>query len=374
MKKKLMMVAVLLGALSLGACVDGNESQSVTDLRNAKAAQLNAVAALYQAQAESEALIGAAEAQLRQAEAALKQAQASQIEEEIRQAQEEFNYQIAALQAKWEAKLAYWNSMKAQYEGDLWKNESDAVQAVYKRYTNALDQVYTLNSSLMRQQIYKAQLQTNQITAEEAVNQTIAGLNEDLADEQRRLAKLQAIQAATPSMDEYLAMMDDLEKQAYDIVNNKATAALADEQSKRDAYETPFEAVDNGESYVVVPAIETLNQLASDYDNPTAGVNTRSFVDFEYGHQFAEDARTEYQNEYGWGPEGTFSMNIYEFDANQIEAATLQLNQAFEAQLKADDAAIESATGEAWKKDNDGNIIYGSETYTVNGAQGEIDY
>ena len=29
MKKKLMMVAVLLGALSLGACVDNNESASV---------------------------------------------------------------------------------------------------------------------------------------------------------------------------------------------------------------------------------------------------------------------------------------------------------------------------------------------------------
>ena len=39
MKKKLMMVAVLLGALSLGACVDDNESQSVTDLRGAKAKQ-----------------------------------------------------------------------------------------------------------------------------------------------------------------------------------------------------------------------------------------------------------------------------------------------------------------------------------------------
>ena len=34
MKKKLMIIAVLLGALSLGACVDDNESQSVTNVRN----------------------------------------------------------------------------------------------------------------------------------------------------------------------------------------------------------------------------------------------------------------------------------------------------------------------------------------------------
>ena len=40
MKKKLMMVAVLLGALSLGACVDNDESASVEAVRNAKAEQL----------------------------------------------------------------------------------------------------------------------------------------------------------------------------------------------------------------------------------------------------------------------------------------------------------------------------------------------
>ena len=51
MKKKLMMVAVLLGALSLGACVDNDESASVTAVRNAKAEQLKGAAALANAQA-----------------------------------------------------------------------------------------------------------------------------------------------------------------------------------------------------------------------------------------------------------------------------------------------------------------------------------
>ena len=53
MKKKLMMVAVLLGALSLGACVDNNESASVEAVRNAKAEQLKGLAALANAQAEA---------------------------------------------------------------------------------------------------------------------------------------------------------------------------------------------------------------------------------------------------------------------------------------------------------------------------------
>lgn len=46
-----MMVAVLLGALSLGACVDNDESASVEAVRNAKAEQLKGAAALANAQA-----------------------------------------------------------------------------------------------------------------------------------------------------------------------------------------------------------------------------------------------------------------------------------------------------------------------------------
>lgn len=61
MKKKLMMVAVLLGALTLGACVDDNESQSVTDVRKAKAEQLSALA--QKAKAEAEALLISANAE-----------------------------------------------------------------------------------------------------------------------------------------------------------------------------------------------------------------------------------------------------------------------------------------------------------------------
>ena len=58
MKKKLMMVAVLLGALSLGACVDNNESASVESVRNAKAKQLESVANMNNANADAKKAIG----------------------------------------------------------------------------------------------------------------------------------------------------------------------------------------------------------------------------------------------------------------------------------------------------------------------------
>ena len=69
MKKKLVMVAVLLGALSLGACVDNNESTSVEAVRNAKAEQLKGLAALANAQAEATKITAEAEAALKNAQA-----------------------------------------------------------------------------------------------------------------------------------------------------------------------------------------------------------------------------------------------------------------------------------------------------------------
>ena len=363
-----MMVAVLLGALSLGACVDDNESASVTNIRDAKAEQLRAMAALSNAQAEAESLIAAAEAQLRQAEAALKQAKASQIEEEIRQAQEEFNYEIAALQAKWEAHLAYWQSLKADYEGDLWANESENVQNAYNRYSIALNNVYDLNSALMQQQVIKAKTEAGVVTAQEAVEHTINGWNQELIEEQRELAKLQEIQKATPSMEEYKDMMDQLEIQAYDIVNNKATTALADEQSKRDAYQTKFDAIKEGDTYAVVPAVETLNQLVTDYASGSKFAATTN-------KDFAVDAVAAFNAEYpGASVEGTFQLAVYEFVANDIEIATLRLDDAFKKQLEGDEKAITDATGKAWEKDKDGNIIKGTDETSVMGAQSNIDY
>lgn len=82
MKKKLMMVAVLLGALSLGACVDDNETQSVTDVRNAKAEQLQARADMNNAEAEAQKIQADAEAALMVAKAEAQKAAAAKAKAE----------------------------------------------------------------------------------------------------------------------------------------------------------------------------------------------------------------------------------------------------------------------------------------------------
>ncbi|WP_196213529.1 coiled-coil domain-containing protein [Bacteroides cellulosilyticus] len=82
MKKKLMMVAVLLGVLSLGACVDDNETQSVTDVRNAKAEQLQARADMNNAEAEAQKIQADAEAALITAKADAQKAAAAKVNAE----------------------------------------------------------------------------------------------------------------------------------------------------------------------------------------------------------------------------------------------------------------------------------------------------
>lgn len=80
MKKKFIAVSVLICALALGSttltsCVDDNESASVTAIRDAKAAQLNALANYQQAQADAEKIISEAKAAIKNAEAKAKEIQ-----------------------------------------------------------------------------------------------------------------------------------------------------------------------------------------------------------------------------------------------------------------------------------------------------------
>ena len=77
MKKQILLIATLAGALFLGSCVDDKESASVTAVREAKAEQLKGLAALAQAQAQAATMAAEADAALKQAQAAYYEAQAA---------------------------------------------------------------------------------------------------------------------------------------------------------------------------------------------------------------------------------------------------------------------------------------------------------
>lgn len=159
MKKKLMMVAVLLGALSLGACVDDNESASVTAIREAKAEQLKSVAAINNAEAkaaeallESKIAIEAAKARQEEATAAKMEADAKIAELEARLAEETYDAKLAAELEKAEA-------LKKQAEADL----QEAQAEIDERALALQKQLAILQKELLQAQ-YNLQKEQDNIT------------------------------------------------------------------------------------------------------------------------------------------------------------------------------------------------------------------
>ncbi|MGN0310040.1 MAG: hypothetical protein ACI4C3_05580 [Bacteroides sp.] len=129
MKKKFMMVTLLLGTLFLGACVDDNETASVSAVREATAKQLKSVAAMNRAEAEAQKTLAAAEVALLQAKAAAEKANAeynNALVEQQKKATELLELQKEAQtienqqkQAELEKQLALLEKTKLQAQADL---------------------------------------------------------------------------------------------------------------------------------------------------------------------------------------------------------------------------------------------------------------
>lgn len=122
MKKQILLIATLAGALFLGSCVDDKESASVTAVREAKAEQLKGLAALAQAQAQAATMAAEADAALKQAQAAYYEAQAAY--EQARTEEAKANAQKAMAEAQAEIQR-----IAAQLEIDLLDLKAKALQA-----------------------------------------------------------------------------------------------------------------------------------------------------------------------------------------------------------------------------------------------------
>ena len=360
MKKKLMMVAVLLGALSLGACVDDNESQSVTDLRGAKAAQLEALANLYNAQAAAEAAAAEAEAQLQaayaaywNAKAAAENAETANQQQLLEQAQQKFQYELAALQAEWEAKVAEYNALKKYYENELWGHEDAHTQKVYGAYAGALAQVNSLTQTKFEQQVLKAQTEAQTITAEESLKQSIADLNTERAQKVRELNTLTEMKEMQPSKDEYLTMLDNIEKEAYDILNNKRPDAKVKSDNAKETFSNALETTEDG-TYKFIEAANIINDFVTEY---RSGVEFTTSEDVELAEEERDAFYEKWQENVEDNSEFTFTKEIVAVNS-QFENAKLLLDRAFEDELSNKDNEIEAKTGTAWQKDPQGNITW----------------
>ena len=150
MKKKLMMIAVLLGALSLGACVDDNESASVTDLRGAKAEQLRALATLSEAQAAAETARANAEAALKEAQARYWDALTAGQEQKNQQAAEEFALEIQEAQLRLQLTLLQIQQEIEAVEQTITENQNTYLTTRFTTYKTEMNKLLKLNRDLMQ--------------------------------------------------------------------------------------------------------------------------------------------------------------------------------------------------------------------------------
>ena len=131
---------MMVGALVLASCVKNQESQSVTDVRNARADEIKSQAELNRANAEAavtlakaQAAIAAAQAELMKAQAAIADAEALKTLAEAELAAVEVEIAKVKLEGervKLQAKKAELEALIAKYEADIAKYAADKQKAI----------------------------------------------------------------------------------------------------------------------------------------------------------------------------------------------------------------------------------------------------
>lgn len=307
-------------ALLLSSCVTNEESQSVTDIRNAKAEQLKSLAALNNAEAETAKVLAAAEAAYKAAEAELKKAEAAklaadaenekvvaeaeaallkaqaayqealaaQIEEEIEKAKLEYD----ALKAEYAARIAQAEQAKAEAE----KAKADAIAAMELAKVTAEKELVKAQKQLAEQK-QKLKEKLEQIEAENAV--TIEALyaayveatgyyQQAVIDLNSMKSYVAGLQAGLVSSEEALAALlesyeSDIEEYVNAIALAEAKIATLEEYKGVPAEEIRAALVEaNANHFALSQAYLAAAEVASDLANDTKLFGT-NYYQAEYG-------------------------------------------------------------------------------------------
>lgn len=242
MKKKFIAVSVLICALALGSttltsCVDDNESASVTAIRDAKAAQLNALAAASNAEAE-----------LNQAKALVEKANAANTEQMTAEAQQRFEIELESLKAQYEQKLLDWKKQIAQANENL-RSE------VYDNYVAAVEDLQDLESKYITATSELAAAKVGLISAEKFAQTTILQQEEVIAKNQAKIDSYKALEAN--DRDNLLKQIEEL---TVEISAQENTVSINESaaDAKEDAFEESQYAYKGKTTYPTIePTLET---------------------------------------------------------------------------------------------------------------------
>lgn len=309
-----MMVAVLLGALSLGACVDNDESASVTAVRNAKAEQLKGAAALANAQAEAETIRANAEAKLKEAEAAYQDAKTE------------------ADKAKWAAKLTVIQAEAARDIAQAQRDQKDAEMAIitnqdqwinntlWWNYSNASDKLISLNGQLINATADEIALKAGVVSAQKAAEKIAVKKNQFIAQQTERkdqLSKLSSIASDHAALEKKL--------QTLRVEYTELEAAKAKTADAKKAAQAKF---DEAQEKIYNQSGNT-DKLSSDLAK--VGAELIYFKVEYYGHSYDFSVTTSNSVEVGENSNNAQDVDFYELNVkSQTTSATL----AFQNKIK----------------------------------------
>lgn len=393
MRKKFIAVYALMAVLALGSttltsCVDDNESASVTAIRNAKAEQLKALAALSNAQAE------AAKIQA-EAEAALKNAQAEWKKEQTEEAKQKFAIKIEVIKAQAERDIALAKKDALQYEKEIWENADAKIQAMVSDYQTALNKVISTKEELIEAKIDYAHFEVDSTLAEAKYKEFVIDQNRTIAQNEADIKRLQALAEGGADKTALAEQMEVLAGQAYKMLHTDLPAVEAKqaeaEKAKEDAYlpiniDKPFTEDQEHEKLEweagLLPyakGVQTLKAYEAEYsdeDIKFIEADNETYV-ASIKECFEEEAVTVYTRSKGSDfvkatqvVENALNQDIADATANlgakktATEAGTGALGdlEQAEADLKAKQAAL---AAENAKPDKDQSVI--------NQLEGEID-
>ena len=243
MKQKLFLGALLLGALTLNSCVDDTENIGVTNVRQAKAEQIKALAEYNKAEAEAKitkantfkaaqealaeyknalAAVEEAKAAVRQAQAEGKAADAERAQIILQQAQMDLqNYakQVEVNAAALEASLLNWQrriiekqmELQAEIKGSS-PDEAVELQKLLKAYTDASSAVSSTEASLARTRLSLESVKAGLLSTKEGYEQTITLNQNNIKEAQDDIAELEAQLAVYEGYTNVTEANDALEK------------------------------------------------------------------------------------------------------------------------------------------------------------------
>lgn len=376
MKKKLLLAAVLLGALSLGSCVDNNESESVTAVRNAKAEQLKALANLANSQAEAATITANAEAALKQAQAAYQEALAAYQQALTDKAKAEAQEAMARAQAEVQR-------IAAQLELDLLNLKTQTLQAqaayekallnqatqnlgeltnLYNTYKGYADQLLVAQQNLAAAKIlltkYQAQIIDNAEMRQEQISQLsdqIAQLESDIEAANAAIEMYKKYNTNTAEAQEALKKAETAKEEASQVLRSSIATRNQASTNNSKAWQTIYNS-----AYMTAfrdfrrqnPSFNDIN-IAYIYDwetgengrpLPNAGTFGASYYSEETNEQvyiplFYTWSKSEEQTiEYSFGeglPVQTFTYWEYTDYNNPIEGGLDAYTKALNASLAA---------------------------------------